>query len=89
MNRYASLSLSIASVFFLVMAILVNSPPLFYMVTAVLATLGAAAVQAYLDEEARTTRSRGSTRLSRWKTAPWQMFRGRPPLRALPWRHGD
>ena len=48
MNRYASLSLSIASVFFLVMAILVNSPPLFYMVTAVLATLGAAAVQAYL-----------------------------------------
>ena len=48
MNRYASLALSIASLFFLVMAILVNSPPLFYMVTAVLATLGAAAVQAYL-----------------------------------------
>lgn len=48
MNRYASLALSIASLFFLVMAILVNSPPLFYMVTAVLATLGAATVQAYL-----------------------------------------
>lgn len=48
MNRYASFALSIASMFFLVMAILVNSPPLFYMVTAVLATLFASAVQAWL-----------------------------------------
>ena len=48
MNRYASFALSIASMFFIVMAILVNSPPLFYMVTAVLATLGASALQAYL-----------------------------------------
>lgn len=48
MNRYASLALSIASMFFMVMAILVNSPPLFYMVTAVMATLGASALQAWL-----------------------------------------
>ena len=47
MNRYASLSLSIASMFFLVMAVLVNSPPLFYMVTAVLATLAASTMQAW------------------------------------------
>ncbi len=32
----------------MIMAILVDSPPLFYMVTAVIATLGAAAIQAYL-----------------------------------------
>lgn len=48
MNRYASLALSVASMFFMVMAILVNSPPLFYMVTAVMATLGASALQAWL-----------------------------------------
>ncbi len=48
MNRYASFALSIASMFFLVMAILVNSPALFYMVTAVLATLLASAIQAWL-----------------------------------------
>ncbi|HXH61072.1 MAG TPA: DUF58 domain-containing protein [Fimbriimonadaceae bacterium] len=49
MNRYASFALSIASLFFMVMAILVNSPPLFYMVTAVLATLGASTLQAWLS----------------------------------------
>jgi hypothetical protein len=43
-----------------------------------------AAVQAYLDEEASATRSRSSRRLSRWKTAPWQTFRGRDPWRAFP-----
>lgn len=48
MNRYASLSLSVASMFLMVMAILVNSPPLFYMVTAVLATLAASTIQAWL-----------------------------------------
>ncbi len=52
MNRYASLALSVASMFFMVMAILVNSPPLFYMVTAVLATLGASTVQAWLSVRA-------------------------------------
>lgn len=52
MNRYASLALSVASMFFMVMAILVNSPPLFYMVTAVLATLGASTLQAMLSVRA-------------------------------------
>jgi uncharacterized protein (DUF58 family) len=52
MNRYASLALSVASMFFMVMAILVNSPPLFYMVTAVLATLGASTLQAWLSVRA-------------------------------------
>lgn len=52
MNRYASLALSVASMFFMVMAILVNSPPLFYMVTAVLATLGASSLQAWLSVRA-------------------------------------
>ena len=52
MNRYASLALSVASMFFMVMAILVNSPPLFYMVTAVMATLGASALQAWLSVRA-------------------------------------
>jgi hypothetical protein len=44
-----------------------------------------AAVQAYLDDEAGTSRIRGPIRLSRWKTAPWQVFRDRTAL----WRHGD
>lgn len=48
MNRYAAFALSIASMFFLIMAILVNSPALFYMVTAVMATLLASLVQAWL-----------------------------------------
>ena len=48
MNRYASFALSIAAMFFLVMAILVDSPPLFYMVMAILAILAMSAVQAWL-----------------------------------------
>jgi len=48
MNRYASFALSIAAMFFLVMAVLVDSPPLFYMVMAIMATLAASAVQAWL-----------------------------------------
>ena len=47
MNRYASFALSIASMFFLVMAILVNSEPLFYMVTVVLTMLAASSLQAF------------------------------------------
>lgn len=48
MNRYAGLTLTFASMFLWVMAILVNSPPLFYMATAVLATMGASHLQAWL-----------------------------------------
>lgn len=46
MNRLATIALTIASVFLVIMAILVNSPPLFYMTVAVLATLGASRLQA-------------------------------------------
>jgi uncharacterized protein (DUF58 family) len=52
MNRYASLVLVVAAMFLMVMAILVNSPPLFYMVTAVMATLAASALQAWLSVRA-------------------------------------
>ncbi|MCH8978853.1 MAG: DUF58 domain-containing protein [Armatimonadetes bacterium] len=48
MNRYATFALSIAAMFFLVMAILVDSPPLFYMVMAIMATLAMSAIQAWL-----------------------------------------
>ncbi len=48
MNRLVSIALSVAAMFLVVMAILVNSPPLFYMTTAVLALLGAARLQAWL-----------------------------------------
>lgn len=48
MNRLATIALSIAGMFLTLMAILVNSPPLFYMTVAVLATLGASRLQAYL-----------------------------------------
>jgi uncharacterized protein (DUF58 family) len=47
-NRYAAIALSTASLFLIVMAILVNSPPLFYMATAVIATIGGSRLQAYL-----------------------------------------
>jgi len=48
MNRYAAIALTIASMFLVVMAILVNSPALFYMATAIIATLGASRLQAWL-----------------------------------------
>ena len=37
-----------------------------------------AAVQAYLDEEARDESPRASVGLSAWKKAPWLMWRGSP-----------
>lgn len=48
MNRYASVALTTASFFLIIMAVLVNSPPLFYMATAIVATLGGARLQAWL-----------------------------------------
>ncbi len=48
MNRYAAIALTIASMFLIVMAVLVNSPALFYMATAIIATLGASRLQAWL-----------------------------------------
>ncbi len=48
MGRYANVTLTVSSMFLIVMAILVNSSALFYMATAVIATLGAARLQAYL-----------------------------------------
>lgn len=48
LNRYAAIALATASMFFIVMSVLVSSPPLFYMVTAVVATLGASRLQAFL-----------------------------------------
>lgn len=47
-NFYAGLALSVSSLFLIIMGILVNSPMLFYMATAVAATLGAAHFQAWL-----------------------------------------
>ena len=35
-----------------------------------------AAVQAFLEEEALSDRVHSARRLSRWKTATWQPFRG-------------
>lgn len=49
MNRLAAIALTVAGMFLVVMAILVNSPPLFYMTVAVLATLGVSRLQAYLS----------------------------------------
>ncbi len=48
MNRLALLALTIAAIFLMLMAVLVDSPPLFYMATAVAATLGASRLQAWL-----------------------------------------
>jgi uncharacterized protein (DUF58 family) len=48
LNRYAAIALTTASFFLIVMAILVNSPPLFYMATAIVTTLLGARLQAYL-----------------------------------------
>ncbi|MCW5936182.1 MAG: DUF58 domain-containing protein [Fimbriimonadaceae bacterium] len=48
MNRFVAIALSIAGLFLVVMAVLVNSPPLFYMTTAVIALLLASRLQAYL-----------------------------------------
>ncbi len=47
-NRYASIALSWSSLFLIVMAILVNSTALFYMATAVIATIAASHIQARL-----------------------------------------
>ena len=47
-NFYAGLALSVSSLFLIIMGILVNSPMLFCMATAVAATLGAAHFQAWL-----------------------------------------
>lgn len=48
MNRYAGIALTWSAVFLIVMAILVNSPTLFYMATAVVVTIGVARLQAWL-----------------------------------------
>jgi len=48
LNRYAAIALTMASFFLIIMAILVNSPPLFYMATAIVATLLGARIQANL-----------------------------------------
>lgn len=47
-NRLAAIALTVAALFLMVMAVLVNSPPLFYMATAVVATLAASRLQAWL-----------------------------------------
>lgn len=48
MHRYAGIALTMSSVFLMVMAVLVNSPALFVMASAVIATILAARLQAYL-----------------------------------------
>lgn len=48
LNRYAAIALTMASFFLIIMAILVNSPPLFYMATAIVATLLGSRLQANL-----------------------------------------
>lgn len=48
MNRYAGIALTWAAVFLIVMAVLVNSPSLFYMATAIIVTIAAARLQAWL-----------------------------------------
>ncbi len=48
MNRYAGIALTCSAVFLIVMAILVNSPSLFYMATAIIITIAAARIQARL-----------------------------------------
>lgn len=48
-NRYAAIALTVAAFFLVVMAVLVNSPTLFYMATAVIVTLAASRLQAWLS----------------------------------------
>lgn len=48
-RRLARFVLSMSAVFLLVMAVLINSPALFYMATAMIATIGACAFQAWLS----------------------------------------
>ncbi|MCG9893905.1 MAG: DUF58 domain-containing protein [Fimbriimonadaceae bacterium] len=48
LNRYAAITLTTAAFFLIVMAILVDSPPLFYMATAIVITLAGARLQARL-----------------------------------------
>lgn len=52
MNKLAAVALTVASMFLIVMAVLVNSSPLFYMTVAVVATLGAARLQAWMSVRA-------------------------------------
>lgn len=47
-NRLAAIALTVSALFLMVMAVLVNSPPLFYMATAVVVTLAASRLQAWL-----------------------------------------
>lgn len=49
MRGVAGVALSTSSAFLLVVAVLLNSPPLFYMSTALLATLGISRLQAFLS----------------------------------------
>jgi uncharacterized protein (DUF58 family) len=49
MNRYAAIALTTAALFLVVMAILVASPPLFYMATGIMATLVGSRLQAWLS----------------------------------------
>ena len=48
-----------------------------------------AAVQAYLDEEARAISFQGPTALNAWKTEPWPTTRGERPRRSRSWRRGN
>lgn len=48
MNRYAGIALTWSAVFLIVMAILVDSPTLFFMATAVIVTISVARLQAWL-----------------------------------------
>lgn len=48
MNRYAAIALNFAAIFLIVMALLVDSPSLFYMATAIIVTLLASRIQAWL-----------------------------------------
>ena len=45
-----------------------------------------AAVQAYLDHEARGSHARGHRRRTAWKTAAWLPLRGGTPGRDLSWK---
>ena len=46
-----------------------------------------AAVEAYLEDEARSE-LRGPRRLNEWKTVPWRMIRGDVDLLHRTWRTG-
>lgn len=49
MRGVAGVALSTSSIFLLIVAVMLNSPPLFYMSTALLATLGVSRLQAFLS----------------------------------------